>query len=186
MKSSSGRSAVTCGWTTRPWARQRTSRAAWSSSRSQGPSGWPPTHSPRRGLHYRHAARPRAGEGPGDPRRGVRDDRGRTARSRMHAAAARGLTRLIGRDADLNSFGRPSGGRPRGSGQVVALVGEPGVGKSRLVWELTHSHRTHGWLIVEAGPAPTGRRRRTCRSSTSSRATSRSRIETSRGRCRRR
>ena len=32
----------------------------------------------------------------------------------------------------------------------MALVGEPGVGKSRLVWEVTHSHRIHGWLIVQA------------------------------------
>jgi hypothetical protein len=30
-------------------------------------------------------------------------------------------------------------------------VGEPGVGKSRLVFELTHSHRVEGWLILEAG-----------------------------------
>ena len=28
-----------------------------------------------------------------------------------------------------------------GHGQVVAVVGEPGVGKSRLYWEFTHSHR---------------------------------------------
>jgi predicted ATP-dependent serine protease len=44
-----------------------------------------------------------------------------------------------------------------GSGQVVALVGEPGVGKSRLVWEVTHSHRTHGWLTVEAGSSSYGK-----------------------------
>jgi hypothetical protein len=30
-------------------------------------------------------------------------------------------------------------------------VGEPGVGKSRLVYEFTHSHRTQEWLILEAG-----------------------------------
>lgn len=30
------------------------------------------------------------------------------------------------------------------------MVGEPGVGKSRLFWELTHSHRVHGWLIVQS------------------------------------
>ena len=29
---------------------------------------------------------------------------------------------------------------------MVAVVGEPGVGKSRLVYEFTHSHRTQGWL----------------------------------------
>ena len=42
-------------------------------------------------------------------------------------------------------------------GQVVAIVGEPGVGKSRFVWEVTHSHRTHGWLIVQAGSVSYGK-----------------------------
>jgi hypothetical protein len=31
---------------------------------------------------------------------------------------------------------------------VVAVIGEPGVGKSRLFWEFTQSHRTHGWLLL--------------------------------------
>ena len=35
------------------------------------------------------------------------------------------------------------------AGRSVAIVGEAGVGKSRLVWEFTHSHRTHGWLVLE-------------------------------------
>jgi len=39
----------------------------------------------------------------------------------------------------------------------VALVGEPGVGKSRLVWEVTHSHRVHGWLVLQAGSASYGK-----------------------------
>src|SRR4029453_3953211 len=39
----------------------------------------------------------------------------------------------------------------------VAIVGEPGVGKSRLVWEVTHSHRTHSWLILEAGAVSYGK-----------------------------
>jgi class 3 adenylate cyclase/tetratricopeptide (TPR) repeat protein len=78
-------------------------------------------------------------------------------RSRIHAAAAHGLTRLIGRDADLEQLRQALGRTAAGSGQVVALVGEPGVGKSRLVWEVTHSHRTHGWLIVEAGSSSYGK-----------------------------
>jgi class 3 adenylate cyclase/tetratricopeptide (TPR) repeat protein len=78
-------------------------------------------------------------------------------RSRMHAAAARGLTRLIGREADLEQLRQALGRAATGAGQVVALVGEPGVGKSRLVWEVTHSHRTHGWLIVEAGSSSYGK-----------------------------
>src|SRR5262249_7729155 len=34
---------------------------------------------------------------------------------------------------------------------------EPGVGKSRLVFELTQSHRVEGWLVLEAGSASYGK-----------------------------
>ena len=44
-----------------------------------------------------------------------------------------------------------------GHGQVVAVVGEPGVGKSRLFYEFTRSHRTEGWLILESGSASYGK-----------------------------
>ena len=40
---------------------------------------------------------------------------------------------------------------------MVAIVGEPGVGKSRLIWELTHSHRIQGWLVLEAGSVSYGK-----------------------------
>ena len=56
-----------------------------------------------------------------------------------------------------SSSARPSAARRPGHGQIVALVGEPGVGKSRLVWEVTHSHRTHGWLIVQASSVSYGK-----------------------------
>jgi class 3 adenylate cyclase len=78
-------------------------------------------------------------------------------RSRLHAAAARGLTRFVGRAGELDqlrqALGRVAGGR----GQVVAIVGEPGVGKSRLVWEVTHLHRVHGWLTLQAGSVSYGK-----------------------------
>src|SRR5215475_10327812 len=32
----------------------------------------------------------------------------------------------------------------------MALVGEAGVGKSRLVYEFTHAHDTRGWLMLES------------------------------------
>jgi tetratricopeptide (TPR) repeat protein len=76
-----------------------------------------------------------------------------TARSRMEAAAARGLTRFVGREAELQTLNRALDQARAGHGQVVALVGEPGVGKSRLLWEFIHSHRTHGWLVLEGGTA---------------------------------
>src|SRR5262249_28118137 len=44
-----------------------------------------------------------------------------------------------------------------GRGQIVAVVGEPGVGKSRLYWELAHSHHTQGWLTLEASSASYGK-----------------------------
>ncbi len=78
-------------------------------------------------------------------------------RSRLHAAAPRGLTRFVGRDGELEQLRQALGRAAAGHGQVVAIVGEPGVGKSRLVWELTHSHRTHGWLIVQAGSLSYGK-----------------------------
>jgi class 3 adenylate cyclase len=71
-------------------------------------------------------------------------------RSRLHAAAGSGLTRFVGRDAELDTLRRTLERAGAGQGQVVALVGEPGVGKSRLVWELTHSHRTEGWLVLQS------------------------------------
>ncbi len=36
-------------------------------------------------------------------------------------------------------------------------MAEPGMGKSRLVWEITHSPRTQGWLILEAGSVSHGK-----------------------------
>src|SRR6266542_6496793 len=44
-----------------------------------------------------------------------------------------------------------------GRGEVVAVVGEPGVGKSRLFHELTHSHRVAGCRILQASSMAYGR-----------------------------
>jgi predicted ATPase/class 3 adenylate cyclase len=78
-------------------------------------------------------------------------------RSRLHAAAARGFTRFIGRDVELETLRQALARGAAGHGQVVAIVGEPGVGKSRLVWEVTHSHRVHGWLVLHAGSVSYGK-----------------------------
>jgi class 3 adenylate cyclase/tetratricopeptide (TPR) repeat protein len=78
-------------------------------------------------------------------------------RSRLHAAAARGLTRFVGRAGELDQLREALGRAGHGQGQIVAIVGEPGVGKSRLVWEVTHSHRVHGWLVLQAGSVSYGK-----------------------------
>ena len=78
-------------------------------------------------------------------------------RTRFQATAARGLTRFVGRDAEMDTVHRALEQAQTGHGQVVALVGEPGVGKSRLVWEFTHSHRTRDWLVLEGGSVSYGK-----------------------------
>ncbi len=79
------------------------------------------------------------------------------ARSRLQAAAARGLTRFVGRESELDHLRQALETARAGHGQVVALIGEPGVGKSRLFWEFSHSHRTAGWLILESGSVSYGK-----------------------------
>jgi class 3 adenylate cyclase/tetratricopeptide (TPR) repeat protein len=69
--------------------------------------------------------------------------------TRLQAAAVRGLTPFVGREADLEKIAQVQAAARQGRGQVVALVGEPGVGKSRLVWEATTSSRVGGWLLLE-------------------------------------
>jgi class 3 adenylate cyclase/tetratricopeptide (TPR) repeat protein len=71
-------------------------------------------------------------------------------RTRLQASAARGLTRFVGRDIELDQLRRALEQAGAGQGQVVAVIGEPGVGKSRLFWEFTQSHRTQGWLRLES------------------------------------
>jgi class 3 adenylate cyclase len=79
------------------------------------------------------------------------------ARSRLQAIAARGLTRFVGRESELQQLAHALERTAAGKGQVVAVVGEAGVGKSRLVWEFTRSHRTHGWLVLESGSVSYGK-----------------------------
>ncbi len=78
-------------------------------------------------------------------------------RTRMQAAAARGLTRFVGRQGELEVLAQALNQANAGHGQIVALMGEPGVGKSRLIWEFTHSHRTQGWLALESGSVSYGK-----------------------------
>jgi class 3 adenylate cyclase/tetratricopeptide (TPR) repeat protein len=79
------------------------------------------------------------------------------ARSRLQAAAARGLTRFVGRDAETEQLRKALEQARSDHGQVVGVVGEPGLGKSRLFFEFTHSHRTQGWLILESGSVSYGK-----------------------------
>ena len=80
-----------------------------------------------------------------------------TVRSRLQAAAVRGFTCFVGRDAELDHLRRVQELAGSGHGQVAAVVGEAGVGKSRLFYEFIHSHRLQGWLILEAASVSYGK-----------------------------
>jgi hypothetical protein len=71
-------------------------------------------------------------------------------RRRLQATAARGLTRFVGRQHEFKALHQALAQAGTGHGQVVAVVGEAGVGKSRLVYEFAHTHHTQTWLVLES------------------------------------
>ncbi len=77
--------------------------------------------------------------------------------SKFEAAARRGLTRFVGREAEMRQLAVPLERAGRGRGQAVSVSGEPGVGKSRLIYELLHSPAVSGWLVLEARAQSYGR-----------------------------
>jgi class 3 adenylate cyclase len=78
-------------------------------------------------------------------------------RRRLQAAAARGLTPFVGRQQELEALHQALARAQTGHGQLVALVGEAGVGKSRLVYEGVHSHRTQDWRVLESASVSYGK-----------------------------
>jgi DNA-binding NtrC family response regulator/tetratricopeptide (TPR) repeat protein len=66
------------------------------------------------------------------------------------------LGKFVGRRHELELLKDRWSLAARGRGQVVGLVGEPGVGKSRLVWEFTHAEATQDCLALEAAGVSMG------------------------------
>lgn len=78
-------------------------------------------------------------------------------RSRLQAAAARGLARFVGRTHETELLTQRLERARAGEGQVVAVVGEAGLGKSRLLWEIRQSQQTQNWLVLESSSASYGK-----------------------------
>jgi class 3 adenylate cyclase/tetratricopeptide (TPR) repeat protein len=76
---------------------------------------------------------------------------------RLQAAVARGLTPFVGRQTELEALRQTLARARAGHGQVVALVGEAGVGKSRLVYEGVHAPSTQGWRVLESASVSYGK-----------------------------
>jgi len=69
-------------------------------------------------------------------------------RTRLQLAAHRGLARFVGRETELEHLTKALDEVRTGHGQVVAVVGEAGVGKSRLFHEFKERSR-RGCLVLE-------------------------------------
>jgi class 3 adenylate cyclase len=72
------------------------------------------------------------------------------ARTCLQAFAARQLTPFVGRQAEIEAIRQALEQAGAGHGQLVATIGEPGVGKTRLFYEFICSRRTRGWLLLES------------------------------------
>ena len=83
--------------------------------------------------------------------------RAATTRSRFDTAPARTMTRFVGREAELErlleAFSRTVG---QPTGRVLAIVGEAGMGKSRLVYEFLRALAGRNVLALDGGGAPFG------------------------------
>jgi class 3 adenylate cyclase/tetratricopeptide (TPR) repeat protein len=80
-----------------------------------------------------------------------------TLRGRFQARVAGGMTRFVGRDTELAALVQALERVGAGHGQVVAVVGEAGVGKSRLVYECVHAHHAQGWRVLESASVSYGK-----------------------------
>ncbi len=82
---------------------------------------------------------------------------GRTRlRMRWEARASHALTTFVGRRRELESLLAAAESVGSGQGQLVALVGDAGIGKSRLLHEFTQLPQFDDWTLYQTGALPHG------------------------------
>ncbi|HLZ01987.1 MAG TPA: adenylate/guanylate cyclase domain-containing protein [Bradyrhizobium sp.] len=75
----------------------------------------------------------------------------RAERSRIRGPQDRPLSRFVGRSLELGVLAETMHKARSGHGQLVAVVGEPGIGKSRMFLEFIRSPQAEGCLVLESG-----------------------------------
>ena len=70
-------------------------------------------------------------------------------RTRLQVAAQRGFTRFVGREREMEALRHAAELARTGHGQLVAAMGEPGAGKSRLFHEFKLISQSE-WMVLEA------------------------------------
>src|SRR6202045_1279147 len=69
-------------------------------------------------------------------------------RTRLQRSAGRGLTKFVGREREIEALKHAAEQARAGHGQIVAAMGEPGGGKSRLFFEFKATSQS-GWMVLE-------------------------------------
>src|SRR5215467_8847214 len=69
-------------------------------------------------------------------------------RTRLQRSAGRGLTKFVGREREMEALKHAAEQAKAGRGQIVAVMAEPGVGKSRLFYEFKATSQS-GWMVLE-------------------------------------
>ena len=70
-------------------------------------------------------------------------------RTRLQRSAGRGFTKFVGRKREMDAMKAAAEQAKAGHGQIVAAMAEPGVGKSRLLFEFKAVSQS-GWMVLEA------------------------------------
>src|SRR5208282_1297658 len=70
-------------------------------------------------------------------------------RTRLQRSAGRGLSKFVGRQAEMDALKRAAEQARAGRGQIVAAMAEAGVGKSRLIFEFKTVSQS-GWMVLES------------------------------------
>ena len=76
------------------------------------------------------------------------------ARGRLDVARARGFSRFVGREEEMRTLELALEAARAGEGQVVGVVGEAGVGKSRLCHEFAQRCRARGVRVYHVSGQP--------------------------------
>jgi hypothetical protein len=69
-------------------------------------------------------------------------------RTHFQASARRGLTKFVGRQREMEMLKHATQQARASHGQIVAVIAGPGIGKSRLFYELKVTSST-GWMVLE-------------------------------------
>jgi class 3 adenylate cyclase len=77
--------------------------------------------------------------------------------TRFDVSRARGLTRFVGRDDDMQMLDQALENARGGNGQVIGVVADAGTGKSRLCFEFVERCRSKGLRVNQGSGVPHGK-----------------------------